>query len=63
MAYPPETRAAVRAAYIYPRLPLTEAAAAARVQLGRIRTARKSLEHFSLFLLRYSDTIIFNDQL
>ncbi|WP_295451954.1 DUF1804 family protein [uncultured Thiodictyon sp.] len=38
MAYPPETRAAVRAAYIYQRLPLTDAAAAAGVAEGTART-------------------------
>ncbi|WP_295586051.1 DUF1804 family protein [uncultured Lamprocystis sp.] len=38
MAHPPETRAAVRAAYIYQRLPLADAAATAGVAEGTART-------------------------
>lgn len=37
MAYPPEVRAAVRAAYIYQRLPLGDAAASAGVAEGTAR--------------------------
>lgn len=42
MAHPPETRAAVRAAYIYRRLPLTECAAQAGVGDGVARTWKRA---------------------
>jgi hypothetical protein len=42
MAHPPETRAAVRAAYIYQRLPLPECAAQAKVSEGVVRSWKRA---------------------
>jgi transposase-like protein len=45
MAYPPEVRAAVRAAYIYQRLALVDAAAAAGVPEGTARSWQRAARH------------------